>query len=62
MSVAQTGEHGGQKGINTSSILFLLLLSLYMNDSPESIKGNGEIVLFAYDTSGIITSLNPIKC
>jgi hypothetical protein len=48
----------GPTRINTWYTVFFFLL--YINDLPKSINDNAEIVLFADDTSIIITSPNPI--
>jgi hypothetical protein len=36
-----------------------LLFLLYINDLPKIVNDNAEVVLYADDTSVIITSLNP---
>jgi len=49
-------KHGVPKG----SILGLLLFLLYINNFPKIIKVNSKPLLFADDTSLIITRPNPI--
>jgi hypothetical protein len=41
------------------SILSPLLFLLYINDLPEIVNDNSEVVLYVDDTSIIIISLNP---
>jgi len=48
-------------GIPQGSILGALLLLLYINDLPHSINKNNKIVLFADDTSLIISNPDPIN-
>jgi hypothetical protein len=48
-------------GVLQESILGPLLLLFYINNLLKTINDNAEIVLFADDTSVIITSLNPIN-
>jgi hypothetical protein len=48
-------------GFPQRSILGPLPFLLYINDLAKSINDNAEMVLFAEDTSIIVTSPNPIK-
>jgi hypothetical protein len=53
-------KHGVPQG-SMGSILGPLLFLLYINDLPKIVKHKAEVVLYADDTSIIITSFNPIN-
>jgi hypothetical protein len=59
LSNANADWGGIRHGVPQGSILGPLLFLLYINDLPKIVNDNAEVVLYADNTSIIITSLNP---
>jgi hypothetical protein len=59
ISISDWGEV--TQGVPQGSIIGPLLFLIYINNLPHSINKNNKIVLFADDTSLIVSNLYPIK-